>query len=124
MYSHIPLIIPDSAIAAPLSAASVAMAKGLVARLNAAYPVFDGAWRVAVNEQGGTIEVTNLLLSGKWGFLMHTARLDPEGRKIVQYAGELLERYRISRGGLPSRVLDELNSAPRNFSGELVADRG
>lgn len=125
MYSHLPLklVVADS-FDIPLSPASYKLATDLIARLDQAYPAFAGVWRVSVNEKGGVIEVTNLALSGKMGFLMHIQNLDPEGRKVVRAGGELLERYRIRRGGLPSAVLDELKSAQRNFKGDLVADCG
>lgn len=117
-----PQIIADSA-GMPLSGASATLARNLIARLEQAYPAFVGAWQVAVNEQGGVIEVTNLHLSGRWGFLMHIAKIDSEGRKVVRAGGELLERYRISRSRRIGIVLDSLSEARRDFRGELVADR-
>lgn len=116
-------ILADSA-GIPLSGASVALARNLIARLEQFYPAFVGAWRVSVNEAGGTIEVTNLLLSGRWGFLMHINKIDPEGRKVVRAGGELLERYRISRSARQGIVFDDLAAARRNFRGELAADCG
>jgi hypothetical protein len=61
------------------------------------YPAFKGFWLVQVNEIGGTIEVINTALSGRMGFLMHTAKIDPELKKVVMAGGELLERYRVVR---------------------------
>jgi len=116
-------IITDST-GTPLSGAADSLARNLVARLNATYPAFDGLWQVHVNEQGGVIEVVNLALSGKWGFLMHIAKIDSEGRKVVRAAGELLERYSISRSNRVGIIVDELNNAKRDFRGELVADYG
>lgn len=106
-----------------LSGAADTLARNLIARLDSAYPAMEGAWRVTVNERGGVVEVTNLLLTGRWGFLMHINKIDSEGRKVVRAAGELLERYRISRSGSMSRLLDELGAAKRDFKGEMVADR-
>ena len=102
------------------------LARNLIARLNFAYPAFydeqsgQSMWRVTVNEPGGVIEVTNLALNGKYGFLMHIAKIDAEGRKVVRAAGELLERYRISRGQRTSVVLNDINNAQRDFTGRLV----
>jgi hypothetical protein len=115
----IPQIITDIS-GVSLSATTDTMARNLIARLNAAYPAFDGFWRVTVNEKGGVVEVTNLRLPGGWGFLMHTAKIDSEGRKVVRAAGELLERYRISRDS--RNAISSLRNAKRDFRGNLVAD--
>lgn len=109
---------------APLSGASQTLARNLIARLNAAYPAWEGYWQVTVNESGGVVEVVNLALSGRWGFLMHINKIDPEGRKVVRNAGELLERYRISRSAVKSVAFESLAVAKRDWRGELVADHG
>jgi hypothetical protein len=119
----LPQIITDIA-GINLSGAAQTLANNLIARLESAYPAFAGMWRVTVNEKGGTVEVTNMALSGRWGFLMHIAKIDPEGRKVVRAGGELLERYRISRSQRVSVAMDSLRAAPRNFRSELVPDRG
>lgn len=116
-------IITDSA-GVPISGASQTLANNLIARLESAYPHFSGAWRVCVNEIGGTIEVTNMMLSGRMGFLMHTKRIDPEGRKVVRAAGELLERYRIARSGGRVAALEQVFGQARDFRGELRPDCG
>jgi len=119
----LPQIITDSA-GVPLSGASQTLANNLIARLEQAYPAFTGAWRVCVNEVGGTVEVTNMMLSGRMGFLMHTKNIDPEGRKVVRAGGELLERYRIARAGAVSKLMEQVIEQPRNFRGDLVAEHG
>ena len=93
----------------------------LLDRLDRAYPSFNGMWRIAVNEAGGVITVTNMLLSNKNGFVMHIDKIDPEGRKVVRYAGELLERFRISRAR-HADVMTQIVDNKRDFRGELVAD--
>ena len=107
-----------------LSGAGDTLARNLIARLNAAYPAFEGYWQITVNEQGGTIEVVNLLISAQFGFLMHINKIDAEGRKVVMYAGELLERYRVLRSGANNAVYDSIARGERDFRGELVADHG
>ncbi len=119
----LPQIITDSA-GIPLSGAAQTLANNLIARLEQAYPAFTGAWRVCVNEVGGTIEVTNMMLSGRMGFLMHIAKIDPEGRKVVRAGGELLERYRIARAGAFGKLMEQVIEQPRNFRGELVPEHG
>ena len=123
MSNPVAQIITDSA-GVPLSGASQTLANNLIARLESAYPNFTGAWRVCVNESGGTIEVTNLLLSGRMGFLMHIKSIDPEGRKVVRAGGELLERYRIARSGGRVAALEQVFGQARNFRGDLIADHG
>jgi hypothetical protein len=67
--------------------------------------------------------VTNVLLSNRNGFVMHIDKIDPEGRKVVRYAGELLERYRVSRAR-HADVSSQILTNARDFRGELVVDRG
>jgi hypothetical protein len=105
-----------------LSGASDTMARNLMARLNAAYPAFAGCWRITVNEVGGVIEVVNMAISEKYGFLMHIDKVDAEGRKVVMYAGELLERFRIARDAYHAAA--SMADAKRDFRGEMVVDHG
>lgn len=114
------MIISDSA--AGFNGATDTIARNLMARLDAAYPVFQGLWTVAVNEAGGVITVTNAALGHHNGFVMHISLIDSEGRKVVSMAGELLERYRISRSQRVREVVNDLGQAQRDFRGRLVAD--
>ena len=93
----------------------------LLDRLDVAYPSFNGYWRVAVDAVGGIVQVTNLMLSGRWGFILKIASIDPEGRKVVTAAGELLERYRVSRAKIID--LNDLAAIPRDRRGELMVDK-
>lgn len=113
----IPQIITD--VAAPVSGAGQTLCRNLIARLEQFYPAFAGEWRVTINEQGGTVEVTNMALSGRMGFLMHINKIDPEGRKVVRAAGELLERYRIARSGAISMLRGQVREQARDFRGEM-----
>ncbi len=108
----------------PLSGYAHTLARNLIGRLEEHYPAFTGYWRVSVNDAGGVIEVTNMMLSGQWGFLMHIAKIDAEGRKVVRAAGELLERYKISRARKTGVNLESLLTLPRDARGALVPDRG
>lgn len=110
----------DTSTSMPLSGAGQTLARNTLARLNSAYPAFDGAWRVTVNESGGTLEIRNLMLSGRMGCLLHINRIDYEGRKAVLAGGELLERYKVSR----AKALDIMGVVvQRDRLGELVYDR-
>ena len=113
-------IITD--ISMPISGYANTLARNLIARLELHYPSFTGFWRVTVNEPGGVIEVTNLMLSGRYGFLMHINKIDPGGRKVIRAAGELLERYRLSRSKICT--FDSVFSLPTDFRGEPVFDNG
>jgi hypothetical protein len=113
-------IITD--VEGPVSGAGLTLCRNLIARLEQSYPAFVGAWRVTINEPGGVIQVTNLLLSGRMGFLMKIAGIDLEGRKVVRAAGELLERYRIARSGAVSMLRGQVFEQQRDFRGELRPD--
>jgi len=93
----------------------------LLDSLDRAYPSMNGYWRIAINEAGNMITVTNLLLSNRNGFCMHIDKIDPEGRKVVRFAGELLERYRISRSR-HADVISEVMTGERDFKRELICD--
>ncbi len=112
-------IITDTSM--PISGCADTLARNLIATLELHYPSFTGFWRVTVNESGGFVEVTNMMLSGRYGFLMHIAKIDAEGRKVVRAAGELLERYRLSRSKIVT--FDKVFSLPVDFRGEPVFDR-
>lgn len=79
-----------------LSAAAQLLAKTAVGILEQRYPGW--LWAVRVDETGGVMEVRSLRIPGRWGFLMHIGKIDPEGRAIWRAGGELLERYRMRRG--------------------------
>lgn len=93
----------------------------LLDALDRAYPAFNGFWRIDIDVLGGVIHVTNRLLSGKWGFIMHINKVDAEGKKVVHYAGELLERYRISRN--PNFDIYTILGMKRDQRGELLVDK-
>lgn len=114
------MIVSD--VASGFSGATHTLASNLMARLDTAYPVFRGLWAVSVNEPGNAITVTNAALGHHNGFVMHIDKIDAEGRKVVMFAGELLERYRISRSQRVHQVVNDLGAAERDFAGRLVAD--
>jgi hypothetical protein len=93
----------------------------LLDALDRAYPAFNGYWRADVDPIGGVVQITNMLLSGKWGFLMHLNKIDPEGKKVVRNAGELLERFRVSRN--PNADIFSILGMERDKRGELLVDK-
>jgi len=104
---------------AALSGNADTLARNTIATLELHYPSFKGLWRVKVNEAGGVLEIINLALSGRWGFMLHISKMDSEGRKVVRCAGELLERYNVSRS--KNVAVESILMLPRNYRGELVA---
>lgn len=93
----------------------------LLDALDRAYPAFNGHWRIEIDPIGGVAYTTNRLLSGKWGFVMHLNKIDVEGKKIVMNAGELLERFRVSRN--PNADIYSILGMERDMRGDLLVDK-
>ena len=87
----------SSATMDELTPASKSIGKKVYETLCKHYPVFRNFWMVTVNQPGGTISVTNSALSGTMGFMLHTTKIDPEGKAVMRAGGELLERYSVLR---------------------------
>ena len=100
-------------------ATDVLLAKNAAAILDKHYP--GHLWGINVDGAGGVMQVFNLALSGRWGFILKLDKIDPELKAVMRAGGELLERYRLKRGGL---VLDNVLSLDRDFAGNKVFDRG
>lgn len=62
------------------------------------YPGWD--WAVDIPPDQNVVKILNLTLDprGKVGMINHKNRLDPGLKTVVRAAGELLERYNMSRG--------------------------
>lgn len=84
------------------------------------YP--DHLWGVHVDFRGGVVQVTNMRLSGRWGFILHLNNVlsDPTNKVIINAGGELLERYRLSRGRFNQSQYQQLNT---DAVGDFVADK-
>jgi hypothetical protein len=80
-------------------------------------------WAVTCDGTKGIATVRNLGLSGKWGFVLklkdHSTASDWD-KRIVRAGGELLERYRLTRGKLR---IDEYGALNTDFSGNFTADQ-
>lgn len=98
-----------------LSACEEILCKNIAEHLHAKYP--GHLWMVGSNQ--GIVEIRNLALSGRWGFVVHKDKIDPDYRLITRAGGELLERFRVSRGRMR---LTEMDSLERNISGQAVFD--
>lgn len=105
-----------------LSASGVILAKNVAEVLHKTYP--GHLWAVTVDEDGGVLVVKNLYLSGDWGYVRHLNKLPNGGealkKLIIRDAGELLERYNLSRGGVR---IDEIADLKRDVRGIPLCDR-
>lgn len=100
------LIAPDKALQVKREN-EVAM--NVAEYLQGVYP--DHQWACNCDLNGGVVHIYNLNLSGKWGFLMKVKDVVEDGwkKKIMQAGGELLERYRMSRGRFKQAQYEALN---------------
>ena len=100
-----------------------AMANNILAALDKHYPAYSGEWNIQIDTRptGGVLRVRNLLISGKMGFQIPLAWVDYEMNNVVRYAGELLERFKLSRDKNVD-VIDELKNLERNGIGEAKHD--
>lgn len=93
------------------------LAKRIAETLHREYP--GHAWGVNVTK--GIIDIKDLSLSGSMGYTLHVLKLGADWRrKVLNAAGEILERYRVARGKLDD---DKLLILPRDFKGDLHCDR-
>ncbi len=79
-------------------------------------------WAVSVNAEQGIAEVRNLGLSGQWGFqlnLPHNYSASDFAKRVMRAGGELLERFRVSRGRAGISHIDAL---PTNHAGLHTPD--
>ena len=98
------------------------MAKTLSEKLMAAYP--NHAWAVNVEHRTGLISIRDMYLSGQWGYVLKLKNIYSSSsleRDAVRGAGEMLERFRLSRGKFN---VDEYADAPIDFAGRLLFDKG
>lgn len=72
----------------------------------------------------GVITVRNMLLSGEFGYYIHLNRIhtdDDFNRKVTRAGGEILERFKLSRGELAEQ---EVMNMKRDFARRPVFDGG
>ena len=99
--------------------ADFSTAKRLTEVLMKHYPGF--MWGVYANKEHGMVTVRNFTLSGEWGFMLHYDKVveDVEDKLTIHAGGEILERYRVSRGRANG---DHLDSLPTDFAGRILVD--
>jgi hypothetical protein len=95
----------------------LATAKDVADALNRAYP--GHLWAVNCQGEQGVLTIHNLMLSGQWGF---TLLLDKSysaselHKRAIMAGGEVLERYKVSRGRINN---DQLADLPMDFAGRV-----
>lgn len=93
----------------------VAVETGLA--LHKHYPGY--VWRINVDPENGIVNVWNkdlsLLTRKQWGFTGHLSRWNVG--LMVRLAGELLERFNVSRAGLNEAEMHELAHKPLDQRG-------
>ena len=111
------MIVTD---APQLAASDLVLARNMAETLHRHYP--GHAW--AVTCERGVATVRDLLLSGQMGFVLRVAdqySASEFERAVVRAGGEMLERYRLSRGQPRD---DEYENLPADFAGRLAFDGG
>lgn len=86
----------------------IELAKAMSEVLQHHYP--GHSWGVNVDGAQGIATIKNFRLSGNWGFVLHLKQFSSSeyARRVVMAAGELLERYRLSRGHFRQAEFDAL----------------
>ena len=81
------------------------------------YP--DHLWAVGPSNDYSMIAIWNESLSSKYGMWIRVTDIDPEYKNIMRWAGELLERAKVTRGRANE---DELQSLKRDVMDEVKFD--
>lgn len=95
----------------------VSMVKNVADTLDKHYP--GHAWMVGPSNDYSMLAIWNGDLSARYGMWVKVTDIDPEYRNIMRWAGELLERAKVSRGKAKE---DELETLERNVIGEVAFD--
>jgi len=95
----------------------VSMVKNVADTLDKHYP--GHAWMVGPSNDYSMLAIWNGDLSARYGMWVKVTDIDPEYRNVMRWAGELLERAKVSRGKAKE---DELENLERNVIGEVAFD--
>ena len=91
------------------------LAKNVAEKLEEKYP----GWLWAVHVMDGVVGVKSLRLSGQWGFILHSDKIDNDYKMVVMAGGEILERFKQKRGKFNNTLYNDLNM---NTKGQLNGD--
>lgn len=101
-------------------ALDMAQAKEYADALNTAYP--GHLWAVNVQGAQGIVTIHNLMLSAKYGYLLHLDKRysASEARKAaIMAGGEILERFKVRRGRMDEAKMADL---PTDFAGRVIGE--
>ena len=94
------------------------LAKNVAETLEKKYP----GWFWAVNVMDGVVTVKSFRLSGNWGFVIHSDKIDNDYRSVVTAGGEILERFRQHRGKYNDTLYNDLSmNNKRQLDGDYAA---
>lgn len=103
-------------------ASVVTLHNNIMHMLQKHYPHVAAGWSIAIDLEGGVVQIRNLMLSGKMGFVMKIRQIAGDFKNVVAAGGELLERYRIARDHAVD-IRDQLNNAQRSPLGDYTYDK-
>lgn len=98
----------------------VELAKIVAEMLDKTYPGHQ--WAINANVERDVVTIHNLALSAKWGTRIYPSNYYGLADFLVsakRYAGEILERYNVSRGRVNH---DQLAGLEMDFAGRVVGD--
>lgn len=104
-----------------IPANDLVLAKEMADTLHRKYPGY--MWAVAVQGDQGIADIRNLTLSGDYGYRLLLTKMYSMSEflaRVTRAGGEILERYRLSRGAANEKQIQEL---PRNWRGEILGDK-
>ena len=99
-------------------AALISMVKNIADVLEKHYP--GHAWAVGPSNDYSMLAIWNEALSMQWGMWIRVNEIDPDYKNVMRWAGELLERAKLSRG---AANLSEIESLERDARGEVKFDQ-
>lgn len=102
-----------------VAANEMVLAKSMADTLHKHYP--GHMW--GVNVEGGVANVRNLSLSGEFGFRVRLPEIYSASqfdKQIMRAGGEILERFRVSRG---TKGLEQAACLPTDYAGNHNFDR-
>ena len=90
------------------------LAKRIIKVLNDHYP--EHLWAVHVNSEGGVVIIKNFRISFRYGMVLHLKNVyaDPSLKRVIQFAGEFLERANMKRGRATGEFAEKLEGAKQS----------
>ena len=88
------------------------LAKRAADMLNQHYPNY--LWAVNVNStpSGGVMIIKNFSVSYRYGYVLHTEKLDNKLKKVMRAGGDILERAKLNRGRWLEEELKHIDGVP------------